>query len=441
MSRRDPVRSVLLGLSCVALAAACGAATTGASPDGGGAGSPLPDGGAAARALPCDVDAVLAARCRSCHDGTPLYGAPMPMVTWDDLHAASKSDPSAPVYQRVHARVHDDALPMPPPPNARLDAADLATLDAWVQAGAPAGASACTAKDGGVVTTPDGAPPPSTCVPDLHIAPTSPYKMATGEEYACYGFDVPAGTRHVTQIRVHVDNPKIVHHILLLRAPGTTSGTPLPCNPGPSLAAQMLYAWSPGGLPLVLPADAGFRQDSTTHYQVQVHYNNAANAPNPTDATGFDLCTTSTLRKYDADVVAFGTQAISLPPHATTDLKSCYTVPDAFDGRRFFASFPHMHQLGKSISTVLLPGGSGAPVDMGTDSAWDFKNQPWVTFDALLHKGDVVKTDCTWNNSTSAGVVFGQNSENEMCYSFSAYYPAASSIGWATPATFSSLCQ
>ena len=443
MSREDELRCALIGVASLAAIAGCGTAPAGAQP-GGPHATPTVDGGSnGASALPCDVDAVLAARCRSCHAPAPLFGAPMPLTTYGDLHAPSKSAAGVPVFQRIHARIHDDAQPMPPPPNARLDASDAATLDAWVQAGAPAAAAgaSCTATpDGGTTPTDDGGTTPIACIPDLRIAPATAYKMGSSEEYACYGFDVPAGTRHVTGIRVHVDNPKIVHHILLLRSPGTTSSTPVTCNPGPSLAAQMIYAWSPGGLPLVLPAEAGFRQDASTHYQVQIHYNNAAGSPNASDATGFDLCTTATLRKYDADVVAFGTQAISLPPHATTDLKACYTVPDAFDGRRVFASFPHMHQLGKSISTKQMPSGGGAQVDMGTDATWDFKNQPWLTFDALLHKGDVVKTECVWNNTTASGVSFGQNSENEMCYSFSAYYPAASSIGWATPATFSSAC-
>ncbi len=433
------MRNAVIIIAWSIVAAGCGTHPIGATAtltrDGGGA-----MGGGGGGVLPCDVDAILAGHCRQCHQDPPLFGSPMPLATYADLRGPSKSAASVPVFERLHARVHDDARPMPPQPYARLDASELATLDAWIAAGAPSGNGTCAAGDGGVVRGTDGGPIVSACVPDLRVAPSAPYKMVTTEEYACYGFDVPAGTRHVTEIRVHVDNPKIVHHILLLKAPASSSGTPVACNPGPSFAAPMIYAWSQGGLPLVLPAEAGFRQDASTHYLVQVHYNNAANVTNPTDATGFDLCTTSTLRKYDADVVAFGTQAISVPPHATTDLKSCYTVPDAFDGRRFFGAFPHMHQIGKSISTTLLRQGGGAPIDMGTEAAWDFKNQPWISIDAVIHKGDVVKTNCVWNNTTSLSVQFGQNSENEMCYSFSAYYPAAPSIGWATPATFSSLC-
>ena len=174
---------------------------------------------------------------------------------------------------------------------------------------------------------------------------------------------------------------------------------------------------------------------------MQVHYSNAANAPKPVDSTGFDLCTTPDLRRYDADVVAFGSQAIVLLPHAAGQVTSCYTVPAAMDGRKFFAAFPHMHKLGTSISTALLAGGGGAAVDMGTDAQWDFSSQPWLPIAATAHTGDVIEARCAWNNTTGLPVTFGQNTENEMCYSFTAYYPKiAGSFGWAAPASGSAVC-
>jgi hypothetical protein len=107
------------------VAIACGGGDT-----GGAAGGP-------AGGLPCDVDAVLARSCRSCHAEAPKFGAPMPLVSLADLQAAAPSDPSRKVYELVAERIHDDARPMPPPPNARLGA-DEATIDAWSRP-APAG--------------------------------------------------------------------------------------------------------------------------------------------------------------------------------------------------------------------------------------------------------------------------------------------------------------
>lgn len=369
----------------------------------------------------------------------------MPLVTLADLHAPTLSNPSVPLYTTVGTRTHDDAKPMPPPPNARLTAAEQATLDAWIGNGAPAGdGSACAtpAGDAGSETDSSAPPPPSDCVFDTHIAPTAPFAMSGQEVYACYGFDIPAGAKHhVTQIQVHLDNKSIVHHVLLLESPTSVSGTPTDCSAAPGLGQPMLYAWAPGGNPLVLPPEAGFPQDQTTHYLIQIHYNNAVNLPNPVDSTGFDLCTTPNLRKYDADVIAFGTEAISIPAHASATSTSCFTVPSSLGGRTFFSAFPHMHKLGTTIATELRAADGGAPVDMGAIAHWQFSDQPWLPISAVANTGDVIRASCSWNNPGSATVSFGEYTTDEMCFSFSAYYPKAdSSLGWFAPSTLSVPC-
>src|SRR6185312_3265444 len=104
-----------------------------------GFGGDAPDASSPAQsdALPCDVQTVLARSCAQCHSDPPLFGAPMALTTWTEVHAEAST---------IHARIHDDQRPMPPPPNARLDASAMATLDDWIARGAPAGDGAtCSA--------------------------------------------------------------------------------------------------------------------------------------------------------------------------------------------------------------------------------------------------------------------------------------------------------
>ena len=104
------------------------------------------DDGGVKGSLPCAVDTVLAQSCRNCHGKVPTQGAPMALVTLADLHQPSFSDPQKPVYVVLGVRIHSDQLPMPPTPNPRLGAADLATLDAWVMGGGKAaGPGECAA--------------------------------------------------------------------------------------------------------------------------------------------------------------------------------------------------------------------------------------------------------------------------------------------------------
>jgi len=102
-----------------------------------------------AQGIPCDVDTILQNQCRGCHSAPPKNDAPMPLVTFDHLQAASVTDPSTPVYEAVAARIKDNTRPMPPAPNARLTAAEIEVIDGWVGSGAMTGDVCMSADSGG----------------------------------------------------------------------------------------------------------------------------------------------------------------------------------------------------------------------------------------------------------------------------------------------------
>jgi cysteine-rich repeat protein len=91
--------------------------------------------------IPCDVQAVLQAKCQSCH-GQPLMGGPMPLLTLADLRADSPgANAGTPVWRRIKVRIGDDpgpAGPMPPSwgTTGPLSAEQKATLSGWLEAGA-----------------------------------------------------------------------------------------------------------------------------------------------------------------------------------------------------------------------------------------------------------------------------------------------------------------
>ncbi len=88
--------------------------------------------------LPCDVDAILVANCQSCHGQAPSGGAPMSLVTYADLTAPAKSDPTQTVAAMCVTRVQSTTAPMPPTPPL-LSSADITTLQNWVTSGMPMG--------------------------------------------------------------------------------------------------------------------------------------------------------------------------------------------------------------------------------------------------------------------------------------------------------------
>lgn len=431
---RFAVFSALLGLG---LAAGC----SGVSLDGGGSGG---SGGAGAtNGLPCDVDAVLAKSCRTCHAAEPRYGAPMPLVTRDDLLALAPGMGShTRVVDAVRARIHDEARPMPPPPNGRLAGNDARTLDAWIDAGAPASNGSC----GGAAPSTDGGGAPSlSCTPDTHVRPAAPFHVTRDveDELVCYGFDTNrTSKRHIVALAPAVGASGVLHHVTLLAADRAVSSTPGPCPSDGMAAWRPLYGWAPGAGALELPPEAGLPDEPDAHLVVQLHYTNPRHVDGVDDASGFDLCTTDQLRPNDADVMAFGTEAITIPAHGSLDVDCSVPVPANGVTTHLFAAFPHMHGLGTSIASTALPAGGGASVDLGTVAHWNVSDQAWLPIDDVLRPGDTVRTTCSWTNTTSHGVGFGPTADDEMCFSFVMYFPKITvpTWNWSLPALYST-CQ
>jgi hypothetical protein len=443
--------SVVVALSLFALAACTSEIGLGSSPRANAGAAGREDDATGARdrgvettatGLPCDVDRVLKTRCQTCHAKEPRYGASLPLVTFDDL---SRDAPSGgkKVYELVRARVHDDARPMPPSPNARLSPADAATLDGWIAGGAKPSSDVCTSEKA------DDGVKPLSCTPDTTLKATSPFTMQQGgpvDQYVCFGVDVNVTSkRHVIGLAPKVDNKKILHHILLFQSTESYGGAPRPCEAFGSASWKLVAGWAPGGNNLELPQEAGFPEEKgTTHWIVQLHYNNAQNLAGQVDQSGYELCTTDKLRPYDAGVVAFGSTKFEIPPRSTTTIRCDYRLPSSFDGVKMFNASPHMHTRGTAMSTERLPGGTGAPETVFAQPAFSFENQANYPIKAQVAAGDVMRTRCTWKNPGDTTISFGEGTGDEMCFDFIGYYPNIPDrivfglpvFSWVTPSAF-----
>ncbi len=378
--------------------------------------------------LPCEVDAVVGRACQGCHGSTPMFGAPMPLDQRADFLAASPSEPGKKVWETVKDRVHrapDAAGRMPQKPNAPLTETELAALDKYFADGLPA--ASC---DG---TASDPKPPTVSCTPDVAVRAGSAWSMpkTVHDEYICYGFDYEVtAKRHITGILPTIQNPKIVHHILLMQSDSAVSPTPQPCD---SIARyRMLYAWAPGVGGFELPKEAGLPAEGKTHFVVQIHYNNLQELDGQTDKSGFDLCSTNELRPNDADILAFGSTKFSIPAKSRLDITARWVMPNGFPELHPIGALPHMHQLGTFISTTAIPKGGGTAIDLGTDPRFDFGNQFFTPLsNKTLKSGDVVETRCVWENPRPDAVTWGEYTDEEMCFSFTLYYPKVTVDPWS----------
>lgn len=154
--------ALLVILTAVAFAACSDGGTTiiiygGPSPEGGpsagwdddsGAqgGVGIVDGGAGTGAntgLPCNIQQMLEIRCIACHSTS------MRLLTYADLQAKSSSNPQNTMAQESLNRMKGIGALMPPSPAVPPTMTEIATFEAWVNAGAPMGPACTNMVDGG----------------------------------------------------------------------------------------------------------------------------------------------------------------------------------------------------------------------------------------------------------------------------------------------------
>jgi hypothetical protein len=429
-----PVVAVVLGL--LALLAACGTddsaslhASGGAeATENGGPGASVgPDGKPLQTGLPCDVDNVFRTKCQTCHGAVPNAGASVSLVTQADLqrdHNGKK------VFQRVAERIHAASSPMPPAPGV-LTQQETTVLDDWIAAGAPSSTATCAG---------EGPPPvvhPLSCKPDVILQTDQKFVMPGGvsDVTMCYGISTNAPSkRHIIAFAPHVDNPKIVHHILIFKSLTPVAKEMFPCSVFGSLAWELVAGWAPGGANLEFPPEAGYPDgEGPTNWVIQVHYNNASGKnTGELDSSGYEFCTTPNLRPNDAGVAGFGTLQFVVPPRAKYAVDCAFPATPEWFGKTFFTAFPHMHKMGASVTTELLRLGGKSQVVTSTPN-FDYNAQINTPAVGTVQPGDIFHTKCAWKNTTDLPATFGENTEQEMCFNFLSYYPKIPAYPWITP--------
>jgi len=392
-----------------------GSVPTGGSPSPA---TPSGDGSSTATSdLPCDVKAILDAHCATCHGRTPAFGAPMSLVSAGDFRATAPKGADV-VGKRVLARIDDDALPMPPPPNARLSAADQTTLANWIGAGAPAGT--CASPGAGVGMLPDSSqvaplPPDVTCyhiaarasaAGDKYIVPTTP------DLYRCFDYAPPWGDKTVQVVSAQpiIDNSRVLHHWILYNGSAAVQdGANAGCS-GAHPNASFITGWAPGGNGLKLPDDVGLRTEKGG-FSLEIHYNNTL-GEGQLDGSGVDVCVTEKLRPKEAAVHWLGTQNLN----KITASGTCQPV--ATGPVTILTSSPHMHLQGRHMKTVI--NRQGGTSDILIDTPFDFNTQVSYPTPMVINPGDTLTTTCTYATPTP----FGQKTNEEMCYNFVVAYPA-----------------
>lgn len=361
----------------------------------------------------CDVKQLLDTRCTACHDDQHSASSPMSLLTYANTQAPAVSDPSRKVFQLIAQRVHDTNKPMPP--QQPLTAAQLATIDAWVAAGAPSAEDPTCGKSNPVVSTPEDWP--ANCDATYTIrahgpgSDSEPVSVPAGQElHKNIAVRAPWGTEAMQAIafRPITDNRKVVHHWILY---------------GPK--HEFLTGWAPGKDNTVLPPDVGMHLAGGM-LTLNFHYNNVLGTQAEQDRSGIEICALKPehFRKHTAAVhTGFSSFGFNIPARASDYDVTAQCSATVSTPVTLFSANPHAHKLATHMKFSVLKA-SGERIVM-YDGSFNFEEQQAYPLNPMvvLETGDKVITTCTYDNTTDRAVRFGEDTDDEMCFNFAAYYP------------------
>jgi hypothetical protein len=386
-----------------------------------------------------DVLPILQKNCQSCH--RPGEIGPMPLITFEQARPYARAIKRATETKTMPPWFADSSV-QHYSNDMSLSAADIATLGAWSDIGAPEG-------------DPADAPPPRQFAdgwnivapgrtPDTIIQMPEPYQVpATGTIEYTY-IILPTNFTEdtwVTAAEVRPGNRAQLHHaVVYLRTPGSPwlreypSGVPFVPAPRPgqearssdgdrtsegSAADEWLVGYVPGAPPYTLPDDTAFLVQAGSDFVLQLHYTSNGTAASDQTRIGLNIATTPPKRR--AFIALVSDHSFTIPPgDQAYAAKARVTL--AVDAEVLSAG-PHMHLRGKAmdLQAVYPDGRSETLFDV---PRYDFNWQQLYQLGTgkKAPKGTRLVVTGVWDNSVAnrhnpdptAEVKWGDQSWEEM---------------------------
>ena len=311
-----------------------------------------------------------------------------------------------------------------------LSDAEVATLVAWAEAGAPEGDPSLAPKprafpeEGWALGTPDLI----LETPEFHVPADGP------DIYRC--FVLPTGladSRYVTAVEFRPGNRKVVHHLMCYvdatgearKKDAADPGPGYGCLSGPGVQVSGdLGIWTPGNEPVRLPEGVARSLPRGSDVILQPHYHPTGKPE--VDRTRVGLYFARTPIKRTVLWNAATDLHMRLPAgDARIEVRGEWPVPVDVEA---LAVFPHMHGLGRDIAiSVTYP--NGRVLDLLKIDDWDPAWQNTYSFDEPLDipKGSVLRVIGHFDNSEAnprnlsrppKDVLWGEAITEEMCNGF-----------------------
>lgn len=371
-----------------------------------------------------DVAPIIFDACSSCH--RPGGPGPFSLLTHDDVrrHATQIVEVTKSRFMPPWKADVDNG---PFVGQRRLSAREIALIEAWVEAGAPAGKAG---------ETPD---PPSRTdgwqlgTPDMVVTIPTAYSLQAEPTDVFRIFAIPlpiARDRYVRGIEFLPGNARVVHHANI-RLDYTSStraldaADPLPGYDGlmPRTAVYPdghFLGWTPGQLAPLVPGTFAWTLRPGADLVVQLHMQPSGAVESVQPKIGFYFSKEPPTRT--PAILRLGSQGIDIPRNTVRyPIDDAYVLPVDVE---LHAIQPHAHYRARDVrGTATFPDGSVKTLIHIKD--WDFRWQHVYRYEAplILPKGTRLAMEYVYDNSDTnprnpdrptRRVFWGQRTVDEM---------------------------
>ena len=380
-----------------------------------------------------EVSRIFQANCQTCHHPGDI--GPFSLMTYSDarLHATDikymTQTHQMPPWKPVQSCGVFDSPRV-------LSQADIDTLSAWVDNGAPEG-------------NPNDLPPSlnfeggwALGQPDLVLSNTQPYTPpSVGDMYRC--FTMPThltSDQYVSAIDVRPGDRQTVHHVIAFidtsgasQALDDADAAPgYKCFGGPgfqitNLNATTLGGWAPGARPVMLPEEVAFSLPANSRIVLQVHYHPHGPAPLP-DQTQIGIYYAKKKPNKLMRILPLINDTFTIPPgDPNYKVTAGFQLP-LFVNTHVWLVAPHMHLLGRKmhVTTTSPTGQSQCLINIDD---WDFNWQGMYRFKDPIAVSQMTSlaVDAYYDNSPGnwrnpndppKAVSWGEATTDEMCIAF-----------------------
>jgi hypothetical protein len=228
------------------------------------------------------------------------------------------------------------------------------------------------------------------------------------------------------------------HHLIVYKDDMDTTEqlTPVDCQPFTgalnttgSIAPIMITQKADDAL--TLPDGVAYTLGAHQMIKVEMHYVNATDAAADATAMIEFYRADEALIHDEANILFIGSPDISIAPGASTTVKQFFTVPSTIDlsASKIFAITGHTHHYGTDMQVRVGPSKAGPMRSVYAPQPFSWSEPETTTHvpEFSVPRDGGFEFECSYTNTGTQTVKFGERASDEMCFFWAYYYPSQGS--------------